>query len=122
LPGATPLKTYACPLAAVVGDLVYASGNSAVELANATSSATAPAIGFIREKPTPTTCHLQKNDEELGGFSGLVANTLLFLSTTDGKFSDAPPSSSNAISQVVGRAVSDTTVLPQIDGDFIERA
>jgi hypothetical protein len=64
-------QIYSCPMGAAVRQLVYQSGDGAVDLADASDPAKMPAIGFIASKPTATTCVIQDEDE-LGGFVGLT--------------------------------------------------
>lgn len=74
-------QIYTCPMGATVRQLVYQSGDGAVDLADASDPLKMPAIGYIVSKPTPTTCVIQDEDE-LGGFVGLTPDVPYYVSPT----------------------------------------
>jgi hypothetical protein len=109
---------YNCLSSVALYDIVYCNGADSIAVANATSLSTAPAIGFVNSKPTTTTAILTYFGE-LGGFSGLTSGVQYFLNTVDGQITTTAPSTTGNILQRVGIARNSTTLLVQIDSNFI---
>jgi len=121
-PGATVVDSgavYACPITVLVNDVVYLSAADAVDRADATSIATMPAIGFVASKPTPTTCTLRYYGE-LGGFA-LIPDETYFVDTVPGAIviEAFAPSAPGNIDQKVGFSRNATTLVVQVDRDFV---
>ena len=114
--GATGL--FDCPALVAVRDFVYISGADAVDRTDATSIATAPALGIVISKPTGITAIVQFGDGEITGFVGLTTGARYYLATSLGAMTDVPPAGSGNILQRVGRARNTTTLVLQIDEDF----
>jgi len=72
-------RTYTCIAGDAVGDPVYLSADDTVAKALATTQAKARVVGFIRSKPTTTSCLLE-HFRYVAGLAGLVAGQDLFLS------------------------------------------
>ena len=108
-----------CTASESIGDLVYLSGSGAVTKADATTVATAPAIGIIVNKPSATVCDVRVGTAIISGFSGLVAGQKQFLSTTAGGMTSTAPSTLGNVVQEIGRAITATQILMQIDADFV---
>lgn len=111
---------YNCPTSVAVNDVVYESaGSNNVDRANATSTATGPAIGFVISKPTTTTCIVQFMGP-VSGFTGLTPDTQYYLTTANGAISTTPPSGSGNTVQKVGVAKSTTVLEILIDQTVTE--
>lgn len=110
--------TFACTETEAVGDAVYLFGADAVRQADASSEATAPAIGIIKEKPTSTSC-VVATDGELSGFSGLTVGDIYFLSKGSPGGITNIPISGPGVSQKLGEARNSTTLIINIDSDFV---
>lgn len=117
---AQPTAVYNCPPGVAVLDFVYISGANTVDRANATSIATAPAIGIVLAKPTGITAQVMLGSGEITGFVGLVPGSLYFLDTVDGSISIAAPAAAGNIVQRLGRAINATTLVVQMTQEFIE--
>lgn len=98
-------QTFTCASGLNVGDAVYISGNNAVTLATGTSSSVAKAVGFVRYKPTTTSCLLNAYRYK-SGLSGLTAGNPIYLAN-DGTFSGT----AGTYSKVIGTAISMTQAL-----------
>lgn len=98
---------YACPAGVAVRDAVYLSGTLAVDKADATDRAKMPAVGFVVQKPTATTCILQDRGE-LSGFVGLTPQARYFFSTGGAISTSAPTPNGASVEQQAGFAVSAT--------------
>jgi hypothetical protein len=112
-------STFTCPSGVAVRDTVYLTGSLAVDQADASVIATVPVIGFVKTKPTATTCTLQYYGE-LSGFTGLTPAAKYYLSLTAGGITTTAPSASGEIVQQVGIAISSTILLVKIDNFFTE--
>lgn len=76
-------KVWTCIAGLNVGDPVYISAADTVALALATTEATAKVVGFVRYKPTTTTC-LIEHFQFKTGLAGLTAGADVFLSNAGG--------------------------------------
>lgn len=92
-----------------IGTIVYLSGIKSVDVASNTSLATAPAIGLVLDKPTPTTATIL--------FRG-ITNLFTTLSPTqryflgpNGDITTTPPSVENQVIQEIGYAIDSTTFM-----------
>lgn len=102
---------YAVPMASVVGQLVYISGDKTADIADNSSTATAPARGVIIAKPTAIRATLLFSGK-VDGYSGLTPKEMLFLGSSGGLITDSSlPTNPGEVVQKVGVAVSPTTVL-----------
>lgn len=108
IPGAEQVEQlWDCTATEQVGDAVYQSAQLAVRQARADSLSTMEAIGFIKSKPSSTTCVIVTTGE-LGVFSGLTPDTLYFVSPiAAGAITASHPATTGYVAQLVGRAVSD---------------
>jgi len=116
--GAVNEGTYTSTAGTAVRDIAYLSAADVAEPADADDVAKQPVIGFVKDKPTATTATVQYTSE-LAGFTGLIAGSTYFLSTTPGQITLVPPSAPGAIVQRVGFAKNSTTLVIMIDRDFV---
>jgi hypothetical protein len=72
-------SVYTCPAGLVVGDAVQITGADAVDKADASVPADRPVVGFVKSKPTATTCILHYYGE-LSAFGGLSVGSTYYLS------------------------------------------
>lgn len=113
-------SVYSCPSGVSVGDAVQITTADNVDLADASVPADRPVIGFVKSKPTSTTCVLHYYGE-LGGFTGLTVGATYYLSeSTPGAITTTAPSTVGSIVQEVGFARSSTTLVVFIDPDFTQ--
>lgn len=110
-------STFTCPSGVAVRDVVYLTGSLAVDQADASAEATVPVIGFVKTKPTATTCTLQYYGE-LDGFVGLTPGAKYYLSLTPGGITTTAPSGSTEVVQQVGIALSSTILLVKADNYY----
>lgn len=106
---------FTVPAGAVVGDLVYPSGNLAMTQADNADIST-QAVALIVEKPTATTATLLFMGK-VTGFAGLTFGDELFLGSSGAVVTNASlPTSADSIIQKVGTVVDATTFIfdPQI--------
>jgi len=116
--GSAPVSAvYSCPATVSLYDAVALTGADAVAEADADNAAARPCRGFVVAKPTATSCIIQYAGE-LNGFAGLVADQTYYLSETPGQIG-AKPTSPGTIQQVVGWARNATTLIIDIEQDFI---
>ena len=112
---------YTCPSGTAVNDVVYVSGASTVTKADATTTATGPAVGVVVSKPTSTSCIVQFGNE-VGGFVGLTPGTPYYVSTTPGGLVATPATASGNYRQLVGIAKTATILVvrpsPNIEAVF----
>ena len=97
--------TWTCGSGDAVGSPVRISGNDTVTTALATTAANSKVIGFIRYKPTATTCYID-HFRVATGLSGLTAGNDVFL-TDAGSFS----ASAGTYRKVLGLADSTTSAV-----------
>lgn len=109
--------TYTLGGGVVLKSIVYLSSSDTVSQADASSSATAPAIGIVTAIAGPS-CTVQ-TEGEYSGFSGLTPGAIYYLSTTAGGITATPPSSTGQILQKVGIAKDATTLVMEFDPQFI---
>lgn len=109
-----------CTVTEAVRDVVYESAANTARQANASSSATMPAIGFILNKPTATACVIARSGE-VDGFVGLSVGSTYYVDTTNGQIVTSPPTGSNRVVQRVGYAKTSTTLVVQL-GEPTRRA
>jgi len=95
-------KTFTCLSGDAVDDPVYLQAADTVNKAVATDTTKSKVIGFIRFKPTTTTCHIDHFLRKTG-LSGLTFNTEVFLTDAGGFAATA-----GTIEKVVGIASSTT--------------
>lgn len=98
-------QTWTCIAGLNVGDPVYVSANDTATLALATTEATAAVIGYVRYKPSTTTCYID-HFQYKSGLSGLTAGSPVYL-TDAGGFSATP----GTVPKVVGVAITATEAL-----------
>lgn len=105
------LPNYSCDASAALRDLVVhsASSDETVEVIQSNSIPQIPfgVFGMIFEKPTPTKCNVLLRGP-MGGFTGLIRGTTLFVDT-DGKPTATAPMS--GVIQKLGMAVSATKIV-----------
>jgi hypothetical protein len=116
-PRSTP-GLYSCPTNVAVGDAVYVSGANTVGKALATADGTLPAIGFVTDKPSGTTCHVQYSDE-LDLFSGLTAGATYYVSTTNAGVIVATTGVPGQFKQQVGVAKDSNTLVITVGEAFL---
>lgn len=109
---------YSCPITVSVRDLVYSSGVNSVDKADADDAGKRPAVGFVRSKPSTTTCIVQY-DGELTGFVGLTASDIMYMSETAGAITATAPTASGSSVQEVAFARNATTIAIEI-GELLE--
>lgn len=102
-------QTFACPIGLNILDPVYVDGDGSVALALATNFSTSKVIGFVRSKPTTTSC-LLAHYIYLDGFSSLTPGLNIYLSNTGG-FQSSPAYEPKQ----VGTIITSTSVLLQAD-------
>lgn len=110
---------YGCPASLNVRDAVYLTGADAVDLADADDPAKQPLIGFVRTKPTTTTCEVLYYGE-LTGFTGLSVGDNYFLSETPGEVTNVAPTAPGSIVQKVGFPRNASTLVVFVDRDYYE--
>lgn len=96
------------PSGVSIGDLVYVTGSFTADLADNDSTSTAPAVGVVIAKPTPTTATLAYFGETSVG--GLTAGVSYFLGE-DGGVTATAPSTPGEVVQRVGVAITSTILL-----------
>ncbi len=107
----TGTAPYTCPVGVSVNDAVYITGADAVDQADASGAATSPAVGFVRFKPTATSCIVQ-SDGELSGFIGLTPGAIYYLSDSAvGAITATAPTTSGSTVQPLGFARNATTLV-----------
>jgi hypothetical protein len=102
-------KTWTCLAGLNVGDPVYVSATDTVSLALATTAATSRVIGFVRYKPTTTTCYIDHFILKTG-LSGLTAGSPVYLSDAGGFAATA-----GTISKVLGIATDTDEAVVEAD-------
>jgi len=115
--GTSNTVNYSCSAGEAVGDAVYVSGADTVTKADAASETTAPAIGIIKTKPTPTTCKVV-TDGECAVFVGLIPGDVYYLAKGTPGGITSTPISAPGVSQKLGEAKNATTLEVNIDSDF----
>lgn len=111
---------WTCTVGEAVRDVVYESGANFARQANATSSATMPAIGVVIQKPTGTDCVIARSGE-VDGYAGLTVGATYFVDTTSGQLTTTPPTGANRVVQRVGYAKTTTILMVQL-GEPARRA
>ncbi len=107
-------RPYSCPVAVSVGDAVFITGADAVDRADASSVATSPAFGFVRFKPSTTSCLVQSAGE-MDAFGALVAGDTYYLSdSVPGGITNVAPSGGPTV-QPLAFARNATTLVILID-------
>ena len=104
--------TYLCSLAETVGKTVYLSSANTVSLASANDLTTAPALGIVVSKPTPTTCVVRSYGPVT--LAGLTPGVTYYLDTASGLVTDAAPTGVSDVVQPLGVATSATTLFLQV--------
>jgi hypothetical protein len=108
---------FTCPAGVNLNDAAAITGADAADQADANNAAARPCRGFVISKPTATSCILQYAGE-LSGFVGLTPNATYYLSETAGAIS-GKPTSPGTIQQVVGWARNTTTLVIDIEQNYI---
>jgi predicted RecA/RadA family phage recombinase len=112
---------FACAVAVTFDDAVYLSSADTVAKASAAGVSTMPCLGFVFDKPTPTSC-LVMHHGEISTFAGLVIGQAYFVSTTAGgiaKVGDAGmPTLSGQVVQPIGRPRNSTSMLIAVDANI----
>lgn len=103
--------------AVAVNDAVYLDAPNHVNKANATSVATAPAIGFVTALIGATQCRV-RTEKFLAGFAGLTAGLEVFLGLSAGAATQTAPSGIGEVIQNLGLAVNSTTIIIDVESDF----
>lgn len=111
-------SVWTCPAGVVVGDMVYISASDTVDRANATSIATAPAIGCVVSKPTATSASVLFDAQEVALFLGLTPGAVYYLDTADGQITTVAPAVVGNVVQRVGYARNATTLVLHIGNAF----
>lgn len=111
---------YSCPAGVAVNDWVYLSAANTVDKADATSIATAPCIGIVTDKPTPTTADVMQAGGPVTVGSGMTPGVKVWLDKVAGKHTQAPPSLAGNVVQELGYAKSATEIVALVDNDYIE--
>lgn len=107
----SPPGFYAVSAGVAVRDLVYISGDNAMEAADNSSIATAPVKGIVVAKPTSTTATVLYFGK-VDGFAGLSAGQDLFLGTSGGYVTAGSlPTTPGSIIQKIGSAIDSDTIL-----------
>lgn len=109
---------YTVDTGVAVLEAVYASAANTADEADATTTATAPCIGFVSSKPTATSAVVQR-EGELGGFAGLTAGATYYLATTAGTITTTAPTTGGQVVQRVGYAKNTTTLVIELDRDMV---
>lgn len=103
----------------VLHDLVYASAADTASQADATSAATAPAIGMVIE--LVGVGGVTQKDGEVTGFVGLTPTATYYLAAgVPGGITAVAPSTPGQIVQKIGFAKNATTLMLMIDRDFVQ--
>ena len=112
---------YNCSVSVQLLDAVFIDAADSVDRANSSSISTMPVIGIVTEKPTSTTCKVQRNGA-IAGFSGLTVKEAVFVDTSDGGISTTIPIASNAIKQKIGIAKDTNEIQLEIGAIEIKNA
>lgn len=116
--GAVVNGTYAGSGALAVGDVVYLSAPGTVSQADADDATKQPVIGFVASIVGPVVT--VQYGGELAVFVGLTPGATQYLSTTPGQITEiAPVGPPGAIVQRVAFAKNATTIVVQVDRDWI---
>lgn len=110
-----------CTIDVEVGDAVYVSADDVVKRANNASIDTAQVIGFVLEKPTPTTAYLILSGV-VSLFNGLHPGKQYFLDGFDGQITDVPPVGAGTVLVGVGQAITSTTLLVGLSNVYTIRS
>lgn len=120
VPGSSSADTgiFTCLAGLAVKDIVYASSSDSVDKASATSLSTIPAIGFCLQKNSATQAVIQYSGE-MPGFIGLTPNMIYYVSTVPGAITTTAPTTAGQIVQKAGLAKDATTLIVDVDKDFV---
>lgn len=111
--------TYSCAADIAIGDVVYTSAVNTVSKASAASSATM-AWGIVISKPSTFSAIVLFASGEVNAYVGLSPLTQYFLDITAGGITaDVSGFVAGNIVQKVGRAKNATTLVVEIDNDFV---
>lgn len=98
-----------------VGDVVYPSGNNQVKKARADAAGTKNVVALAMAAISPSASGSYQTDGILGGLTGLVANTIYYLSpTTAGLLTPTAPTAAGQYVVHIGVALSATELELQI--------
>jgi len=111
-------SAFDCPSTVLVGDVVYLSAANTIDKAVSDDVTKRPAIGFVKSKPTPTTALIQWGGE-LAVYSGLTPGATQYLSAVAGQITEVAPILPGNIVQKLGFARNATTLVIQVNRDFI---
>lgn len=99
-------KTYTCVSGLAVGDPVYISANDTATKATAASTTTNKVIGFVRYKPTTTTCYIDHFVVKTSVSTGKTAGADVYLTDSGGY-----DSSAGTVATIVGKWLNATDVV-----------
>ena len=118
-PGGEVTGIYNCSTLVLVNDIVYLSAPDTVDKASAVSIATAPALGIVLSKTSPTVAVVLLGDGEVSGFVGLTPLAQYYLSLTPGlaTLSVGAYTTGNVV-QKIGKAKSTSVLVVDLDGDY----
>lgn len=122
-PPSPPLYgTYDCIPGVTLNDLVYISAANTVDKFDASNPATAPALGFVSQMFSSTSCQIQMSGQ-LNGFSGLTAGQVQYGDTTPGGITDDVTGfATPCINQKVAEAKNATTIEIKLgSAEFVKR-
>ena len=99
-----------CTVSEAVDEFVFMNGNDDVRKVDIDYPSNMPAVGVIINKPTSTTCIVQRNGEL--PLTGLVAGSPFFIGTNSKVTTPRPPDppSGKRVIQFVGRPRNATTL------------
>jgi hypothetical protein len=109
---------YTCSALISLGDAVYLSGDSTVDLASAAISGTPGAIGIVSEKPTATSA-IVISDGPVAVFSGLTVGDIYYLSTIAGEITNIPPTLSGTSLQRLGVATTPSKLYVDVNESIL---
>lgn len=102
---------FAVPSGVTVGDLVYATGADAADLADNSAVSSMPCFGIVIAKPTATTATLAFMGL-VAGLSGMTPGLEQYVGTTGARVeAGSLPSALGSVIQQVGIAISPTTMI-----------
>lgn len=99
-------KTYTCVSGLAVGDPVYISANDTATKATAANTTTNKVIGFVRYKPTTTTCYIDHFVVKTSVSTGKTAGADVYLTDSGGY-----DSSAGTVATIVGKWLNATDVV-----------
>jgi len=110
--------TLSCPPTVAILDAVYIVSPGTVDKASAVSIATAPALGLVVSKPSPTTA-IVRISGEVPGFGGLLTGSTYFLGIIPGDILSPPIDAPGHVAQVLGVAANPTTLVVNASANLV---